>query len=192
MNAPLISKAQAVSLIAELFREYGYHGTSYSQITKATGLGKGSLYHYFPKGKQDVAQAVLADIHHWFTQNIFCPLEEDSQQGLAIMLRQVEAYFHSGRRICLLGAFALYDARTTFEKEVSGYFACWADALSHYFQANGMTPEQGRPLAMAMLAQIQGGLVMAQALKNPALFMQALEQCRVWAFDAVNNVPDGL
>ncbi len=53
--------------LAEVFREHGYGATSPSLITAATGLGKGSLYHFFPGGKQEMASAVLADIEQWFT-----------------------------------------------------------------------------------------------------------------------------
>ncbi|MGL5792847.1 MAG: TetR/AcrR family transcriptional regulator [Waterburya sp.] len=52
MPAPKVDKDKAITAIAELFREHGYHGTSYSQIIKTSGLGKGSLYHYFPGGKE--------------------------------------------------------------------------------------------------------------------------------------------
>ena len=47
--------------VAEVFRESGYDGTSISRITEKTGLGKGSLYHFFPGGKAEMAAAVLAD-----------------------------------------------------------------------------------------------------------------------------------
>jgi len=45
--------------LAEIFRTEGYDGASMSQISEATGLLRGSLYHHFPKGKEDMAKAAM-------------------------------------------------------------------------------------------------------------------------------------
>src|SRR3546814_7759749 len=45
-----------------------------SVITAATGLGKGSLYNYFPGGKDEMAAAVLAHVDDWFEREIYAPL----------------------------------------------------------------------------------------------------------------------
>ena len=43
----------------ELFRRQGYNGTSLSQISKASGATIGSIYHFFPGGKEALAVAVV-------------------------------------------------------------------------------------------------------------------------------------
>ncbi|TMV66254.1 helix-turn-helix transcriptional regulator, partial [Thioclava sp. BHET1] len=55
-------RADVVPLLAEVFRDCGYEGTALSKITAATGLGKGSLYNFFPGGKEEMAEAVLAHV----------------------------------------------------------------------------------------------------------------------------------
>jgi hypothetical protein len=46
---------------------FGYReGASLSLISEATGLGKGCLYHFFPGGKEEMADAVLSEIDGWF------------------------------------------------------------------------------------------------------------------------------
>jgi AcrR family transcriptional regulator len=62
--------------LGEVFRAHGYEGASLTLITEATGLGKGSLYHLFPGGKEQMAAEVLADIDGWFELNIYAPLLE--------------------------------------------------------------------------------------------------------------------
>ena len=43
-----------------LMEEQGYHGTGLNEIVKESGAPKGSLYHYFPEGKEQItAEAVL-------------------------------------------------------------------------------------------------------------------------------------
>jgi TetR/AcrR family transcriptional repressor of lmrAB and yxaGH operons len=43
-----------------LLEKQGFHGTGLNEIVKESGAPKGSLYHYFPEGKEQmVAEAVL-------------------------------------------------------------------------------------------------------------------------------------
>ncbi|MGO6668982.1 TetR/AcrR family transcriptional regulator, partial [Rhizobium ruizarguesonis] len=79
-------RADIVPLLAEIFRELGYEGTSLSRITERTGIGKGSLYHFFPGGKEEMAGAVLADVDAWFEHAIYQPLrKDDADQAIAAM-----------------------------------------------------------------------------------------------------------
>jgi len=72
----MTERAAAVPALAEAFREHGFEGASIAQLSAATGLGKGSLYNFFPGGKEEMAAAVLADVDAWFTANIFEPLRD--------------------------------------------------------------------------------------------------------------------
>ena len=58
-----------LAVIAEVFRKHGYEGASLARIGQATGLGKGSLYNFFPCGKEEMAAGVLAHIVAWFEEN---------------------------------------------------------------------------------------------------------------------------
>ena len=67
-------RAAALPALAELFRERGFDGASLSDIGERTGLGKGSLYHFFPGGKEEMATSVLDEIAGWFEEAVYRPL----------------------------------------------------------------------------------------------------------------------
>ena len=77
-------RREVLRALGEVFRAHGYEGASLTLITDATGLGKGSLYHLFPGGKEQMAAEVLADIDAWFEFNIYAPLREASINDIAI------------------------------------------------------------------------------------------------------------
>jgi AcrR family transcriptional regulator len=123
-------KANVIPLLAEVFREHGYEGATLSRIQD--GIGGGSLYQFFPGGKEDMAAAVLVEIDVWFEQHLFEPRRQAYNVDLTIkrMFEKVTTYFRSGGRVCLMGAFALTDARDRFGLAVGGYFLRWIEALA--------------------------------------------------------------
>lgn len=174
MPAALLSRDEAVARIAEVFRAHGYAGASLAAITAATGLGKGSLYHHFPGGKDEMAAAVLAQIDRWFEAAVFAPLHE--RGDIDAMFAAVDRYFAGGGRICLVGAFALDDTRDRFAAAVQDYFSRWVAALQAALSRRGVAA--AAPLAETTVAGIQGALVLARALDDPAVFGRQLAGLR--------------
>lgn len=177
---PANPRAEILGALGEVFRAHGYEGASLSLITQATGLGKGSLYNFFPGGKEQMAAEVLAEIDAWFERNVFLPLREskDARRGIAEMFEAVERYFHSGRRVCLVGVFALGGARDHFGRAVHGYFRRWAEALEGALRRTGLGAAEARERAEDILLGIQGALVLARANADPKVFGRALKRLR--------------
>lgn len=169
-------RADLIPVLGEVFREYGFEGASLAVMTQRTGLGKGSLYHFFPGGKTEMAQAVLADIHTWFEQQIFRPLLEG--QNLATMFDAVEDYFAQGQRVCLVGVFALTETRDEFATSISNYFEQWQICLEHYFISSGHSLTQAEQQAADILITIQGGLTLSRARQDTRYFSQAMQRLR--------------
>jgi AcrR family transcriptional regulator len=175
------ARAAAIPVLAEVFREFGYEGASLALLGARTGLGKGSLYHAFPGGKAEMADAVLAAIEDWFESRIYAPLREDADPRAAIsrMLAETDSYFRSGGRACLVGAFALTEGRDRFATRIAGYFTAWRGALARALLRVGHGPEAATDLAEEAVAAIQGGLVLARALDEPAAFGRMLGRLRL-------------
>lgn len=175
----IYEKADTVPLIAEVFRELGYEGASFSRITARTGLSKGSLYHFFPKGKEEMAAAVLAHVQGWFETHIFTPLEQEPPgPALETMWRQVSAYFQDGGRVCLVGVFALDETRDRFAATINGYFTRWVETLAGALVRAGVESGLALELAEVSVCGIQGALVLARARDDKALFTRMLAQLR--------------
>ncbi|MEQ8402020.1 MAG: TetR/AcrR family transcriptional regulator [Silicimonas sp.] len=171
-------RADTLPVLAEVFREHGFDGASLSVITERTGLGKGSLYHFFPGGKEEMAEAVLGEISAWFEAEVFAPLDTalDPETGIRRMFEAVDAYFHSGKRICLAGAFALNDTRDRFADAVCAYFERWAASIATALAKAGATTHRAEALAEETLISIQGALILARAMNDPLVFSRTLHR----------------
>jgi len=183
--AALITRDDAIARIAEVFREQGFEGASLSAITAASGLGKGSLYNHFPGGKDEMAAAVLAHVDAWFEREVYAPLREadNPDEAVAAMFAAVDKYFRSGRRICLVGAFALDATRDRFAASVQDYFARWIAALAACLKRGGV--KHAKAQAETIVAGIQGALVLSRALDDTAAFGRQLQQLQHQAESAL-------
>lgn len=177
----VMERADTIPALGEVFRRYGFEGASIARISENTHLGKGSLYHFFPGGKEEMAKAVLSDIEDWFEQKIFLPLQDSTDrngQAIELMFTAVDDYFKSGQRICLVGVFALTETRDRFSAEVNQYFKKWIASLASALIRTNFSPAEAQQMATTVVAGIQGALVIAQALDDLNSFANMLKHLR--------------
>ena len=178
MARMIAERSDVIPLLAEVFRTYGFEGASLARISEGTKLGKGSIYHFFPGGKEEMAAAVLTEIDDWFQANVFTPLREGAggKGGSAAMFREVSRYFMAGQKVCLVGVFALGNERDRFAVKVKAYFAAWIAALEAALRREGKDAKSAAALAEEVVVGIQGALVIARALDRPAVFTNTLRR----------------
>lgn len=180
MARMVAERSDTIAPLAEVFREHGYEGASLALITRATGLGKGSLYHFFPDGKEGMVRAVLTEIGQWFEDAIYSPLRDASDANAAIgaMLDSTDQYFRSGKRVCLVGALAVANTRDLFAQAIRGYFVAWVDALQSALIRQGREADRARMLAEETVLAIQGAIVLSRAMDDTTVFQRAMDQLR--------------
>ena len=178
MARDIVEHQDIIPTLGEIFREYGFTGTSLAEITHRTGLGKGSLYHFFPNGKKEMAEVVLDDIANWFEDNVYLPLRESKnpKHGIKTMFKAVDDYFYSGKRICLIGAFFFFFTREQFAYILNSYFTSWNEALACALKRDGLASKQAKDIAEDVVASIQGALVLARSQNDPKVFTRALKR----------------
>src|SRR5215472_12890286 len=54
------SRSRMIAAAAELFRQRGYHATTFSDVVRESGAPRGSTYFHFPGGKAELAREAIA------------------------------------------------------------------------------------------------------------------------------------
>lgn len=185
----LTDRESALPALAEAFREHGFEGATLASLSKATGLGKGSLYNFFPGGKEEMMEAVLENIDGWFANAIFSPLENVSDPAAAVtaMFDDVTAYFRSGSRVCVVGCLGLNSSGETFAGKVKEYFARWISALAHCLEVGKVPSAMALDLAEEAISGIQGAIVLTRALGDDATFQRIVRRIRSSLLDAISR-----
>lgn len=171
-------KETYIPCLLSLFRQYGYDGATLAKISEATGLGKASLYHHFPAGKDEMAETVLDYLERWMERNILQILKSpgDPLTRLQQMCDRLSEVYEGGKQPCLSAILLLGSARDVFHDRVKALYQAWIDAIAEVLVTAGLDSTIARQRGEDVVIVIQGSLILSQGLDNAVAFQRAIEQ----------------
>lgn len=165
------TKERLIITTAALIQGKGYYGTGLSEVLKEVGVPKGSLYHHFPGGKDEM---VIAALGHAAGERALLfksamkgkpNAEEGLKAVVDVFLNDlIRTEFHNG---CPLATVALEVAgqNETLQKECAALYDFWTDALSRYLDYKG---EEGtREKAERFLMALEGAVMLSKVHQSP-------------------------
>jgi AcrR family transcriptional regulator len=178
MPPALLSREEVVERLMLVVRRCGYDGASLAELSKATGLGKSSLYHYFPDGKDDMVRAVLEHLAGVLRERVFTPLRASgpARRRVEQMVQTLDDFYRGGRESCVLGNLVLGTSRTRFRRRLQAIFDEWIEALAAALIDAGLSRAVARARAEDAVIRVEGALVLAGAMDDVSMFGRALKQ----------------
>ncbi len=179
------SKEEIVLRLFDLFRHAGYEGVSIGDISQATGLGRSSLYHYFPGGKADMANVVVGFAKVWLDAHVLAPLRREVplETRIDAMLAAVHRFYRGGAAPCLVASMLLSRGRDPVDADVGGLIRDWIDTLTQSLEREGSSKAEAAERATAAIVGIEGALIVAQAVERLDIFEKALGEARKTLLD---------
>lgn len=169
---PADTKNRIVGAGAELFRRQGYTGTGVKQIVAEANAPFGSLYHFFPGGKEQLAGEVIrwsgamyAEMVTGVIASAGDPLElvEIFFSGAAEHLRETDY-----EDACPIATVALEVASTSEPLRVATaeVFDSWIEGLAARLEVSGLPGQVSREISIAMLIALEGAFVLSRAKRS--------------------------
>jgi len=169
------TRARIVEAAADLVYEQGVAGTTLDQILEASGTSKSQLYHYFAD-----KDALIREVIEEQTRRIVAGQEPDlhrldSLRGLRRWSRSMVARTREvkGAGGCPLGSLAseLADQSDDARDLIAHCFEIWESYLVDglvVMRERGELDPRALPedIATAVMAAVQGGLLLAQTTRN--------------------------
>lgn len=155
-----------------LLAKRGLQGASFSEVLELTGAPRGSVYHHFPGGKdQLVAEAIeLATTRalDLLQTKAGAPAVEVAELFIAGWRTLLER--SDLRAGCSLLAVTVATDSPELREHAATAFRRWRSGLADLLIQGGLTPEDGTKYAAALLAASEGAVVMARAEQDLAPF----------------------
>lgn len=167
-----------VPSLLQLFRHHGYDGATLAKISQVTGLGKASLYHHFPGGKDEMVETLLERLSQGLEQIMERSLLQpgDALPRLTQMCVAISQAYGDGEQPCLLATLLLGSAREVFHAPVKVLLVTWIEAIAAVLVEAGLDPALARQRGEEAVLTIQGALILAQGLDDVAPFQRAIQQ----------------
>ena len=173
----LSTRERLVTTAAALFRQKGYHGTGLTEILDAAKAPKGSLYHHFPDGKQDLALAAAEWASRGMLQIIadsFLPAN-DYRNGAATLCHKLAKFYDiaEGWNGCPV-SHALFDGplNETFRRKADQIYSTWTAAIAEHAVRLGEDPDAAADKSETLIMSIQGAWVLARARQTSDVLRQ--------------------
>ncbi|MEV4739047.1 TetR/AcrR family transcriptional regulator [Streptomyces sp. NPDC049555] len=178
-DAAVGTRERIVRAAARLLQRQGYEGTGIKQIAGEAGATLGSVYHFFPGGKQELAVAAIRHGEGEFADMLTTALSgtedpaaaiEDCTRLLATALRASD--WTEG---CPVAATALETVgrAPAIQRACAEAIGHWTDLVAAKLCDGGLDRDPAHELAGAVISTLEGAELTAQVLRSEEPLLSA-------------------
>jgi TetR/AcrR family transcriptional regulator, lmrAB and yxaGH operons repressor len=185
---PTDTRARMVRAAAESFRVRGLAATSFTQVLEASGAARGAIYHHFPGGKAELAQAAVG----WFGDQVAGRLRALDDGSLAapstpadvldrfLTLARPVVAESAGCAGCPVAAVALECTREDdpLLEAAHGAFTAWIGELTQALTNAGLAAADAQALGTLMITTLEGAHILCRAAGSLEPFDRAAAALR--------------
>ncbi len=170
--SPAGTRERILDATAELLRIRGYPGTGMKQVVAQAGAPLGSVYHFFPGGKEQLAAETLERSGAFYEDLVLAVFdgEDDVVEGTrAIFDGAAELLVQSGYEdACPIATVALEVASTSepLRRAADRVFESWLRALSSRLVDAGVGPAAARSTAIAVIGLLEGAFLLSRSART--------------------------
>ena len=156
----------------EAISPQGYSGTGLKQLAAEAQAPWSSMYHFFPDGKEQLAEETIrygGELYAQMIRQCFAAYPDPREAIAAMFSGEAKILRSSGVRLgCPVAAVALDVASTseTVRKPCAEVFASWINVLAEGIAASGTPQETATDLACYILASLEGAIILSRTSKS--------------------------
>lgn len=166
------TRDRIVAAGASLFWRQGYTGTGMKQIVQEAEAPFGSVYHFFPGGKEELGTEVIRWSGAFYEELVVAVL--DGAPDIVTAVR--DAFAGAGDTLrasgyadaCPIATVALEVSSTSelMRLACADVFEGWQTALAVRFEGAGIDAEASRVLASVFLSLLEGAFILGRASRT--------------------------
>jgi TetR/AcrR family transcriptional repressor of lmrAB and yxaGH operons len=161
-------RQQIIEKTSELLDRQGYHATGLNQIVAESETPRGSLYYYFPDGKEELAAEAIEDKARKVSEHTRRSLATDEPAVDAIYHFVLSLADHAESEHCAAGApvaaVALETATTSarLQRACQAAYKLQQAPFEERLLAGGFAPQSAHDLAVTISAALEGGFILSR------------------------------
>ncbi|MFK3732311.1 TetR/AcrR family transcriptional regulator [Streptomyces sp. NPDC088090] len=166
------TRERIVRAASLLMQRQGYEGTGIKQVAQEARATLGSVYHFFPGGKQALGVAAVQHADQEFADLLSASLAEeaDPAKAIAACARMLAHHLRDSewRDGCPISATALETTGRVpdIEQAVTRAFRHWRDMVADTLLGAGFPEGVARDLATTVISTLEGAELTAQVYRS--------------------------
>jgi TetR/AcrR family transcriptional repressor of lmrAB and yxaGH operons len=161
------ARVRAVQTATSLFQRQGYHGTGLTQIIEESASPKGSFYHHFPDGKEQLALEAILSMRDQLVGLIAVAAEGAANEAQYIKrcVRALERWLEASDFLegCPVAGFAVEGAQNPeLRKACHETYELWCKTLAKVLRSFGYSTSASRDRAILILTALDGAGLMSR------------------------------
>jgi TetR/AcrR family transcriptional repressor of lmrAB and yxaGH operons len=171
------SKEQMIEGALALLAKNGLQATSFSEVLALTKAPRGSIYHHFPGGKEELVAAALSLSEQKTLESIkglSGDTPEKITEGFLGLWRYLLTTSNFTAGCSAVAVTVATDSPMLLERTTS-IFRSWQQQLSKQFVEAGLAKKEALDFATVLIASSEGAVVMARAEKSMEPFERVAE-----------------
>jgi AcrR family transcriptional regulator len=170
-----------------LLARHGLQATSFAEVVALTGAPRGSIYHHFPEGKDQLISAAV-DLAGARALHALDGLAGASAEDIAAAFiatwRELLTRSQLGAGCAVLAVTVATDSRDLLD-HAGAVFRAWRERLAEMLERAGLTPGEAARFAAVLVAASEGAVALSRAEQSMEPFnlvaAHLLEQARLLA-----------
>ncbi|HTX97231.1 MAG TPA: TetR/AcrR family transcriptional regulator [Mycobacterium sp.] len=174
------TREKMLASAAEVMRERGAAGVTIDAVLARSGAPRGSVYHHFPDGRNQI----LAEALRYSGDSITAVIDAAAERGARALLREfvefwerllTECDFNAGCPV-VAAALGSADDDPRLSAEAGAILGRWCTALTRAFVNDGFDDADAASLAVTSIAALEGAVLLSRSTRHADPLRQVGEQ----------------
>ncbi len=179
------TRQKILEAASNLFELQGYHATGLNQIVDESKTPRGSLYYYFPDGKEEIAaEAVTLRMSEAITHTyqlinqVDDPAEAIYEMIFKASQKIIEQGYCTGAPIAAI-ALETSNSNERIRQACAQGYEGLQDVIRAKLVLSGFSSQIAATLAATVAASMEGAMILSRTQQNPDILIQVAAQMRI-------------
>ncbi len=187
------SREKILTAAAMLFQVKGYNATGLNEILKESGSPKGSLYYYFPGGKEELALEAIKLANEAIQKRLKSALDKylnPIEAIQSVIKNMIEDLKRDGKLKDISLSLIALETYLSIEPLRNACESAFIDIQNIYTKKlieSGLSKETAQELGVFIQVMIEGAITISVTEKNSRAFLTVSKQIGILLNSYINN-----
>lgn len=171
-------KRKIIEILLPILINKGYSEMTISCISKAIGMQKSSIYHFFPGGKSQIGLEIILFVDDLLSQELFHCLRRGYKNPVTILHKALDIlceFYKQGNHSCVINIISTIDHEPKIKKACNNLLQKLITIFTTILMKFNLNHEEAQQKSIEIITLIQGSLIISHATNQNSFFLKQIQ-----------------